>query len=117
VCGAIARNDLLDDPRFASSALRARHQDALRETLEATFGNFDAADIIAKLAPLGVPCVPINSYSEAVEDPQVRSMGWVEPLTLPNGVKTRTLGFPLRFNGENPGIRLSPPRLGEHSGK
>jgi crotonobetainyl-CoA:carnitine CoA-transferase CaiB-like acyl-CoA transferase len=115
VCGAITREDLLNDPRFASPALRARNQESLRETLEATFSSFDAADIIAKLACLGVPCVPINSYSEAVEDPQVAHMGWVEPVTLPNGVETRTLGFPLRFNGERPEIRLRPPRLGEHS--
>jgi crotonobetainyl-CoA:carnitine CoA-transferase CaiB-like acyl-CoA transferase len=117
VCRTMAREDLLNDPRFESAASRARHQDALRQTLEETFSHFEAADIIAKLAPLGVPCVPINSYSEAVEDPQVKHMGWVEPVTLPNGVKTRTLGFPLRFNGENPGIRLPPPRLGADSSK
>jgi crotonobetainyl-CoA:carnitine CoA-transferase CaiB-like acyl-CoA transferase len=60
-----------------------------------------------------VPCVPINTYSEAIKDPQTAHMGWVEALRLPNGVDTHTVGFPVRFDGKAPAIRLGPPHLGQ----
>jgi crotonobetainyl-CoA:carnitine CoA-transferase CaiB-like acyl-CoA transferase len=42
-------------------------------------------------------------------------MSWVQPLTLPNGVRTRTFGSPLRMSGESPAIRTGPPLLGQHT--
>jgi crotonobetainyl-CoA:carnitine CoA-transferase CaiB-like acyl-CoA transferase len=112
VCQLLNRNDLLEDQRFASTVLRAKHQIALKATLEETFAQHDAHDLIELFADAGVPCVPINTYSAAVKDKQVEFMGWVEPLTLPNGVETKTIGFPLRFDGAAPPIRLGPPKLG-----
>lgn len=112
VCQLLDRNDLLEDQRFASTVLRAKHQIALKAILEEAFARHDAHDLIQLFADAGVPCVPINTYSSAVKDKQVEFMGWVEPLTLPNGVETKTIGFPLRFDGAAPPIRLSPPKLG-----
>lgn len=115
VCQLLKREDLLADPRFTTTALRAEHQLELKDILEAIFADRDIEELIAMFAGAGVPCVPINSYSAAVEDPQVAHMGWVEPLTLPNGVETRTVGFPIRFDGAAPAIRLGPPKLGQHN--
>jgi len=62
-----------------------------------------------------VPCAPINTYSQVLADEQVAHMTWVQPLELPNGVKTRTFASPVRFSGETPPIRMRPPALGEHN--
>ena len=62
-----------------------------------------------------MPCSPINSYSEALADPQVAHMGWVQPVRLPSGVETRTFVSPLRFSGEGFPIYRDPPALGEHN--
>ncbi len=115
VCQLLGRQELLDDARFTSTELRARHQSELKAILEEIFADRCTQDLIAMFAGAGVPCVPINTYSAAVEDPQSVFMGWVEPLTLPNGVVTRTIGFPIRFDGAAPAIRLGPPRLGQHA--
>jgi crotonobetainyl-CoA:carnitine CoA-transferase CaiB-like acyl-CoA transferase len=116
VCQLLNREHLLEDPRFTSTVLRAKHQTELKAILEEVFAQYDARDLIKLFADAGVPCVPINTYSAAVKDPQVEFMGWVEDLTLPNGVETKTIGFPLRFDGAAPPIRLNPPKLGQHSG-
>ena len=115
VCQLLKRSDLLTDPRFASTMLRAKHQLELKAILEEIFAQRNAQDLIKMFADAGVPCVPINTYSAAVKDQQVEFMGWVEDLTLPNGVETKTIGFPLRFDGAAPPIRLNPPTLGQHS--
>lgn len=115
VCETLARPDLFADPRFATPTLRARHQDELLELLAPVFRERDAASWLAAFAAAGVPCAPINHYSDVLADAQVEHMGWVQPLRLPNGVTTRTFASPLRFSGEGPPIRRAPPALGEHN--
>ena len=63
-------------------------------------------------APPGRACAPINTYSQALADPQVAHYGWVQPLELPGGAKTRTFVSPL---GPGAPVRRAPPALGEHS--
>ncbi|MCC3262262.1 CoA transferase, partial [Paenibacillus polymyxa] len=108
------RDDLLADPRFTDTSARARNQTALRDILEAIFAEHEAQEWLARFRAAGVPCVPINTYSEVLDDPQVAHMGWVQPLELPNGVQTRTFGLPVRFDGETTALRRRPPALGEH---
>ncbi len=114
-CNAIERPDLIDDPRFASTALRAEHQSALLEILERDFAARTSEELLARFRKAGVPCSPINNYSDALADPQVEHMGWVQPITLPSGVETETFVSPLKFSGEGFPIYRQPPELGEHN--
>src|SRR5688500_10091653 len=90
-CAGIDRSDLAADPRFATPTLRAKNQDALRDELEATFDKHDGAQLLAIFRERGVPCAPINTYSQVLADPQVGHMHWVEDMALPNGVKTKVV--------------------------
>lgn len=111
VCRIVARPDLLADPRFQSQLDRATNQTALKDILEAEFARAGVADWLARLAEAGVPSGPINSISQALADPQVEQAGWVEPLELPGGGRTRTFGPPVGLSGR-PKIPLrSPPAL------
>ena len=115
VCDTIARPDLFADERFVSPSTRARHQDALLAILESEFAKASNSDWLDRFRAAGVPCAPINSYSEVLADPQVEHMRWVQPIELPNGVETRTFAAPVRLSGEGQPIRLRPPALGEHN--
>ena len=101
-----------EDPRFASTTLRAKNQAVLRELLEQVFSKDDAAVWLDKCAMAGVPCAPINSYSQVLKDPQVAHMAWVQPLRLPTGAVTQTFASPIRLSGENLPVRFGPPKLG-----
>lgn len=115
VCAVVERPEWRDDPRFGSPTLRAANQVELREMLEAIFAEADSETWLARFRDAGVPCAPINSYSQVLADPQVEHMGWVQPLELPNGVETRTFGSPVRFAGASQSVRRRPPELGEHT--
>jgi crotonobetainyl-CoA:carnitine CoA-transferase CaiB-like acyl-CoA transferase len=115
VCRALDRPDLAEDERFTSTGGRTEHQDALREILEDCFADRTVADLLETFQAAGVPCAPINSYSQALADPQVEHMGWVQPLTLPNGRETRTFVSPLRIDGRPATDLRRPPALGEHT--
>jgi CoA:oxalate CoA-transferase len=71
LCRALARPELIDDPRFATNPDRNRHADALKEALEAVLRTAPAAHWLAVLDAAGVPCSPIHSVADAVEHPQV----------------------------------------------
>ncbi|MEJ5990875.1 CoA transferase [Ramlibacter sp. PS3R-8] len=115
VCDVLGRADLLADERFASPTLRARHQDALLVILEEEFTQAGTATWLQRFRDAGVPCAPINNYSEVLSDPQVEHMEWVQPLELPNGVRTKTFASPLRFSGRGLPVLRRPPGLGEHN--
>jgi len=111
---AAGRPELGDDPRFANTSLRAANQDALRELLEEAFSTRTVEQMLDAFRAAGVPCAPINSTSQALADVQVEHMGWVQKLTLPNGIETRTFASPVRIDGSSLPITRPPPALGQH---
>lgn len=115
VCNVINRLDLAENPLFLSTTLRAKNQKQLLVILENIFSAHDADYWLNAFREVGVPVAPINSYSEALADPQVEHMQWVQPITLPGGTDTKTFISPIRLNGQNLPIRLAPPSLGEHN--
>lgn len=115
VCRILQSPALLLDERFATTALRARNQVALKDLIENILQRDTAAHWIAAFSQAGVPCCPINSYSAVLADPQTLAMEWVQPLNMANGHQTKTVGTPLKFNGAAAPIARPPPRLGEHN--
>ena len=113
-CAGIERPQIAQDERFASPTLRARNQNELRDVLEAEFARYDRAELLAIFGVKGVPCAPINSYSQALADPQVKHLALVAELELPNGAPTRMVISPQKIAGESLGIYRRPPALGEH---
>ena len=115
VCDAVGLPELGGDARFASQPLRAEHQGALAAILGPRFAQRTAAEWLGEMDARGVPCAPINDYPRVLDDPQVAHLGLVHPLTLPNGVETRTIGFPVAMSGYAFEIRRAPPALGAHT--
>src|SRR5205823_3882733 len=68
-CRALGRPDLLDDPRFAGRAQRLEHRHALAAEIDKTTAKETRAHWLERLDSAGVPCGPINTYPEALDDP------------------------------------------------
>ncbi len=115
VCHAVGMREWQDDPRFASTTLRATNQAVLKDMLEARFATAGVAAWLERFRAAGVPCAPINGYAEALADPQAAHLGLVLPATLPGGQVTRTVGCPVRLDGEAVAVRTTYPALGEHT--
>ena len=115
VCEVVGAPEWANDPRFASTTQRARNQAALKELLEARFAGASAADWLARFRVAGVPSAPINGYAQALADPQAAHLGLVVAATLPGGHATRTVGCPVRLDGEAVEVDATFPALGEHT--
>jgi crotonobetainyl-CoA:carnitine CoA-transferase CaiB-like acyl-CoA transferase len=114
VCAVVGTAELLQDPRFATPALRAQHQSALKDLLDPHFSQRTAVQWLQAFADAGVPCAPINGYGEALADPQAQHLELVQSQTLPSGTHTRTVGCPVRLDGQPVAVDTRPPELNEH---
>ena len=112
VTRVVDRPDLLADPRFTTTQLRAANQVALKDLLEVEFAKNGVDHWLAAFEKAGVPQGRINTYSQILADPQVEHMGWVEEMDLPSGVKTRSFGSPVRISATDISKRRDPPGLG-----
>ncbi len=115
VCDVVKRPELFDDARFTSTTLRAQHQEELLTILEAIFANENAEHWLGQFRAAGVPCAPINQYSDVLADEQVAHMNWVQNIPLPNGLTARTFASPIRLDGQTSQIAAGPPALGQHN--
>ena len=114
VCAVVGTPELLADERFTSPTLRAQYQTELKALLDPHFANRPASQWLQAFATAGVPCAPINGYAEALADPQATHLQLVQPQTLPNGHVTRTVGCPVRIDGQVVAVDTTPPGLDAH---
>jgi crotonobetainyl-CoA:carnitine CoA-transferase CaiB-like acyl-CoA transferase len=114
VCRVVERPEWVEDARFVSTAERTKNQVELCALLEANFASHDAAHWVETFTAANVPCGPINTYSQILNDPQVAHMGWVRDMVLPNGAETKTFICPVMLSGKNVEVRSPPPKLGQH---
>jgi formyl-CoA transferase len=115
LCAAIGQPDLKDDPRFATNRDRVVNQPELREILAEAFLARDASEWLAILQDAGIACGPINTVADVYTHPQAQAREMVVKAEHPTAGTLRLPGFPYKFSETPAGVRLPPPRLGEHT--
>jgi crotonobetainyl-CoA:carnitine CoA-transferase CaiB-like acyl-CoA transferase len=112
VCEVTGKAELLDDPRFGSITERAKNQEALAGVLQPILRERPAQEWLARLAELGVPSGPVNTFADILADPELVSTGLIQQMKVPVAGMTNTVSYPVRFNGERVRATQPPPRLG-----
>ena len=102
------------DPRFASFGDRLAHKDALLAILSARFAERTTEDWLARLRGR-VPCAPVNTVAEALEDEQVRAREMIVEVKHPAFGVLREVASPVKTAGTAAPARA--PALGEHTGE
>jgi crotonobetainyl-CoA:carnitine CoA-transferase CaiB-like acyl-CoA transferase len=117
---AIGRADLISDPRLRTAGDRERHYKLLDAAVRDWCASRDAAAVLAAAGVAGLPCGPVNSVADILEDPhmQERSLREVadhrgRPLVMPE-VVPRLAGSPgqIRWAGEDLGASNDEVYLG-----
>ncbi len=115
MCDAFGWNDLKADPLYGSNNDRVRERPRLLAQLRERFAAFSAQELSDTFEKNGLPYAPIKKPHELVDDPHLLATGGLTPITLPSGEQTNTVLFPFTLDGQRMGVRLNPPKLGEHS--
>ncbi|MGD0189233.1 MAG: CoA transferase [Rhizomicrobium sp.] len=74
-CKALGADGLETTPQFATPLDRIANRDLLQERLEALLGTDSTAHWMERLLAQGVPCGPVNTIAQAVNDPQIEARG------------------------------------------
>lgn len=107
--------DLAEDPRFSTNADRVRNRGALIALLAPRLAADTVQSWDQKLAEAGVPAGPILNVAEALEHPNLVARRLILEHEHETAGRVRTVGSPLRFDGELHRAIAAPPRLGEHT--
>ena len=112
---ALEKPEWLNDPRFATPALRDRNIDARLAMIQETLLTRPAAEWLAQLEAEGVPCAPVLTRNEMIHHPQVMANELVQIYPHPQAGPLRQARPPARFSTTPSTVRSGAPRLGEHS--
>ena len=113
-CSNLGLDRLMADPRFADTALRQVHRDALNADLAPVFGSRSSIEWIEALRKMDVLCAPINDYPALVEDLQVRHNKVIGAVRDAQQREIPMVRNPVRLDSATPKLS-APPRLGEHT--
>ena len=114
-CQAFGLSELKGDPRLATNNDRVRARDWLIPLLRSQLAGHSAAELSSVFERNGLPFAPITRPQDLFDDPHLNQTGGLAPLTLPDGRETLVPLLPFTLGGARPGLRLNPPRLGEHT--
>jgi formyl-CoA transferase len=74
-CAVVGLPELVDDPRFDSSAKRSANRAALNELVAERLCTRTTAEWVDALNAVGVPCGPVYAIDEVFADPQIEHLG------------------------------------------
>jgi crotonobetainyl-CoA:carnitine CoA-transferase CaiB-like acyl-CoA transferase len=109
---AIGREDLTDDPRFATSDARKRNARDLVAVLDDAFARRDLADWRRILDEVGVTFGIVGTVDEVSDDEQMRAAGALVPFADGKGL---TIAAPFHIDGEHQVAARRAPAVGQHN--
>ena len=116
-CQAVKGPDLpdLDDPRFATNALRVEHYTELKAALVPLFRSATTQHWVGLLDAAGIPVGRVRSVAEAFENPQVKARNMMIEVEHPTIGRMKMTGNPIKMSDLEEGPALPPPLLGQHT--
>ena len=115
LCALLGHSEWSQDPAFANDTARVRNREDLAARIEAVMASAPSSHWLTLLEGQEIPCGPINSYAEALEDAHIKARQMVVKTEHPTLGRIRTLGTPLKLS-ETPLVPGRPaPLLGQHT--
>jgi len=114
IARVLGREDLLENPAYASTPARAARMEEIDAMVEAWTRQRGKDAVMVALTKAHVPCAPVRTAREVVNDPHLLERGvWVD-VEHPRRGKTRVPISPIRLHGSAPATVERPaPRLGQ----
>lgn len=111
---ALARPELLGDPRFADIRVRREHATECVAVLDALFAARPLAHWTAAFDAAGMWWAPVQTIGEMLDDPQVRAGGVLTPVAVADG-HADMVASPAEFAGTPCPTPAMAPELGQHT--
>ncbi|MEC7649930.1 MAG: CoA transferase [Pseudomonadota bacterium] len=100
-----------EDPRFKTNPDRVQNRNAINNAITEVMQKDTRAHWQEVLEDGGIPNAPILHMGEVLAHPQTEALGIVQK--DPTIDDMRLVGLPMKFDGERPPYRRTPPALGQ----
>jgi crotonobetainyl-CoA:carnitine CoA-transferase CaiB-like acyl-CoA transferase len=115
LCELIERDDLIDDPRFATNQDRVDNRSALNQELNSTFRQKPLEEWLDILQD-EIPAGRVATVEEALTNDHAKYRSPSSKVEYPGKGPIDVLNLPLRYDGERHSFKGSPPpEEGQHS--
>ncbi len=112
---ALGLEEAFNRPEFATNALRLQNRPAVTQIVTEKLKTQDNEYWIEMLNAAGVPCGPVYSVEQVMNDPQIADQQMVLDFEDPKYGPVRVLGSPIKFTDHPCRPPHSVPGLGEHA--
>jgi formyl-CoA transferase len=110
----IGRPELVEDPEWATPEARLDKLDKVFSLIEEWSIQLPKWEVLAELNKHNIPCGPILSTREIIDDPTLRANGVVTTVEHPERGSYHTVSSPIRLSDSPVEVERSP-LLGEHN--
>ncbi|MFC3285147.1 CaiB/BaiF CoA transferase family protein [Litchfieldella rifensis] len=110
----LGRPEWASDPAYATNGARVANRERLVPLIAECLLCRERDTWLSAFEEQGIPAGPINTVSEALNDPQVRHRGMVASLQR-DDIAIPQVANPLRFDGDSRTSPMPPPALGQDS--
>lgn len=112
LCRLLGREEWISDSRFATNALRVQNKAVLNALVGGLIAEAGVATWLDRLERAGIPCAPIRTVPDLLDDEQVAALEIVR--ASPQDESLRLLLSPLWFDGQRPPVDMRVPRPGQN---
>jgi formyl-CoA transferase len=114
ICDVIGKPEWKTHPDYAKPGARLPRLKHIFDTIEEWTKTKTKFEVMEICNPLDIPCGPILSMKELLEEPSLRSTGTVVEVDHPTRGKYLSVGNPIKLS-DSPTEVLPSPLLGEHT--
>ncbi len=104
----IGREDLAEDPRFASPAARVKNAAEVDALVTEWCAGHTKIEAMEKLQNAGVPAGAVLDTAELTADPHLRKRGMFAPVTHPKRGEIWMPGWPVKMSASNVEVKCAP---------
>jgi crotonobetainyl-CoA:carnitine CoA-transferase CaiB-like acyl-CoA transferase len=115
VAKLVGATEWLDDKRFASDKTRGDHGEVISLRIGEWCASRSNPEVIAAFEGARVPCGPVYTIREAIDDPHFRSGDFFTTVHYPGIGKAPIAATPVKLHDTPGTVRKRAPTLGEHS--
>jgi formyl-CoA transferase len=115
LCQAIGAPEFLENPGYATGALRSKNRAALHAEIAGYTQKRTSAEWVDLFNTAGVPSGPIFSIDQVFADPQVKHLGIAQPVKTRNKKSLTLVGQPIALSRTPSRLAAPPPELGQHT--
>jgi len=107
--------DEFDNPKYDTQPGRWEDRDMINDRLNEFLRNETSEYWLEKLEAKRIPCAPVNRFSEALTDSQVKHRNMVVDLHHPAGKSTKGPGNPIKLSRTSSETFSAAPVVGQHT--